>query len=161
MMQQWWQTLSERERRMVGLGGAAAFLLLIYALIWSPLTDSVRQMKSRVIFQQRTDRWMQHATRQIDQLKQAGFSDTSHHDEAILVLVERALAKQKLSAYLQHVQQPQGNQLVLTFHKAPFDRLMNCLQVLAQQVNIEVLQFNAKKSKVMGTVDAQVTLEQT
>ena len=161
MIQQWWQGLSERERRIVSVGGIAAVILLVYWLIWSPLTENVNQMKSQVIFQQNTYRWMQRATQQIGQLKQAGFSDAHHHDEAILVLVERALAQQKLSLYLRHVQQPQGNQLVLTFHKVPFDRLMSCLQTLAQEVNIEVLQFNASKTKVIGAVDAQVTLEQT
>jgi type II secretory pathway component PulM len=36
----WWAGLAERERRVVGAGGVALGLILVYLLVWEPLTTA-------------------------------------------------------------------------------------------------------------------------
>jgi general secretion pathway protein M len=155
-----WQSLSSTERRVLGIGGVIAFLLLGYALIWSPLARSVSTVRSRTYVQQKLLQWMQHAHKRIQQLKNEGFSAKQNSDQAILVLAEKTLTQRKLSRYLQQVQQPEANELTLKFHKIPFDQLMNWLQMLTHQDSIKVQKFSANKTSPVGTVNTQITLTQ-
>lgn len=159
-MKKWWLSLADRERKIISLGGLAAALLVGYTLLWSPLTTSVTTLRTHSHAQQKLFVWMQHAERRIQQLKNAGFSEQQNSNEAILVLAEKTLTESKLSRYLRHVQQLQANQLLLKFHKAPFDQLMKWLQILTRQNSVAVQKLTVDKAKSSGTVNATIMLQQ-
>lgn len=159
-MMKWWQSLSDRERNMLSIGGLMAILLLGYVLIWNPFAGSVSALRSRIYAQRQLLQWMQYAEKRIQQLQSEGFLEKKSDDEAILVLAEKTLTEHKLSRYLQQIQQPQENTLALKFHKIPFDQLMNWLQLLTHQNSITIQKFTANKAKPIGTVNVMITLTQ-
>jgi general secretion pathway protein M len=163
MITKWWQTLAQRERIMITAGVILGVILLFYTFILNPLNSAIDNLRDEIQTQQTLIRWMQQADAHILQLRQAGFTanSVSTQHEAVLVLVEHKLSDMKLNRYLQHTQQPQSNTLVLHFHQVPFDDLMHWIQDLSHQYQIGVQQFSATKTDPMGTVDANLTLQQS
>jgi len=159
-MSKWWQSLSDRERVILGIGGILAILLLSYTFLWSPLSTRVSALQSYTHSQQQALQWMRVAERRIEQLKSEGFSAIRTNDRSILVRTEKTLTQHKLSRYLQKVQQPKSNQLVLQLDKAPFDDLIQWLQLMTRQGGVVIQKFTADKTKPLGTVNAVIMLQQ-
>lgn len=152
-----WQTLSFRERVMLGMGVVTTVILLIYAILWSPLSNAVTHLQQQVASQQKLLQWMQHAVQKIQQLKQGEMPLTTHRkNEPLLELTERTITDKNLSRYLQQVQQPQANQLLLKFQQVPFDPLMSWLQTLLSQYAIQIKKINIKKTQAIGIVDVDI-----
>lgn len=160
-MNDWWQHSSLREKWMIILGGIIAIIILGYEFLWNPLSSSVNELQINIVKQQQLLNWMQRANQQIKQLRAAGFVESPTSEEALLVITERSLAEQKLSRYLDQVQQPTDNQLVLTFKTVPFDRLMTWLESLWRQYSINVSQMTIQKTDTPGLVQAKLTVERS
>lgn len=158
-MKDWWHHLAEREKIFITVGAIISAFLLGYALIWSPISNIYQNAKQNVRAQQQLLQWMQHASKRIQQLRTAGFTHREQTNQALLVITEKSIATQSLTAYLKQVQQPQQNQVVFNFSQAPFDTLIQWLQTLWKQNNIIVKQITVKKTETTGLVDAAVTLE--
>ncbi len=155
----WWEGLLDRERQMVSIGAAIVGVLMIYALIWSPLSDAVADRKTQVESQQHLLIYLQQASAKITRLKASGISvDATVDNAGLLALVEQTLGSQQLNSYLKQVQQPQQNQITLTFEKVPFDKLMQWLQMLSTSHGIHVQNLSATRLVVIGTADVQMVL---
>lgn len=161
----WWNSLSNRERRTVSVGGIVIIGLLSYVFVWSPISTATYRLHHQIFSQKNLYRWMWRANQHIQALTSAGISKNSAdiskvHDQTKVTLgsVERTLTNQGISLYVQHVQQQHTGQLVLNFHAVPFDKLMTWLQILVQQYDVSVEQFKASKTRLVGTVDANLML---
>lgn len=156
----WWESLLDRERQMISVGSAIVGLLIIYALIWSPLSDAVLDRKTQVESQRQLLIYLQHASVKIKQLKASGITVDAVVDNnaGLLALVEQTLGSLQLNSYLKQVQQPQQNQIALTFEKVPFDKLMQWLQMLSTMHGIHVQNLSATRLAVIGTADVQMVL---
>lgn len=157
-MNEWWQRLSIREKWMIIIGGIFVVIIFAYVFIWSPLSSNVNNLQTTNTEQRQLLNWMQHANRQIQQLKAAGFTEKPASTEALLVIAEKTLAEKKLSQYLNQVQQPSDNQLVLTFKTVPFDKLIAWLEFIWRQYSINVTQISVEKTNTPGLVEAKLTL---
>ena len=149
----------DRERYMVAIGGVIVGVLLVYVLVWSPLSEAVFDRQTQVESQQQLLIYLQHASAKISQLKASGISvDAAIDNTGLLALVEQTLGSQQLNSYLKQVQQPQQNQIALTFEKVPFDKLMRWLQVLSTTQGVHVQNLSATRLMVIGTADVQMVL---
>ncbi len=158
-MRSWWEGLQDRERQMISIGAAMVGVLMIYALIWSPLSDAVVDRKTQVESQQQLLIYLQHASTKISRLKASGITvDTAVDNTGLLALVEQTLGSQQLNSYLKEVKQPQQNQIALTFEKVPFDKLMQWLQVLSTTHGVYVQNLFATRLMVIGTADVKMVL---
>lgn len=153
-----WRVLSHRERIMLIAGSVIVFFLLGYTLLWNPLTAAVNQLREQITSQENLYHWMQHANQKIQQLKQLGVSDTKNDNEELLASVERSLTDKKLAQYLQQVQQPEKNKLVLKFQQVPFDQLMQWMQSLLKYNNIKVVKLHVERDRMAGIVNILLVL---
>lgn len=157
-LKSWWENLSDRERQMVSIGGVIVGVLFVYMTIWSPLSDAVADRKMQVTTHRQLLQYLQRASQTIAQLKSDGIVVDSSGNVDLLSLAEQTLSQQSLSTYLKQVQQPQQNQIALTFKNVPFDKLMQWLQTMTTQHDIKVQQFTAKRLPTIGTANVQMTL---
>ena len=157
-MKQWWENLLERERQMLTVGGILGGILFVYVVIWSPLSDAVQDRKTEVTTQQQLLQYLQKTSATILQLKAEGVQATATENADILALTEQSLSQQGLSNFLKQVQQPQPNQVALTFEKIPFDKLMQWLQTITTTQGVRVNELNATKLPVIGTANVTLTL---
>lgn len=158
MINQWWQSRSDRERVMIGMGAIAAIIFLSYALIISPISDRIVFLRNQVQEQQDLSNWMSKIEGRILLLRQTGYLQTKTRNEPLTMSIERTLTAKNLSGYLQQVQQRETNQLILHFHQVPFDELIDWLQQLSREYGIVVQQTTVTRTTPMGTVDAMFLL---
>ncbi|HLB56088.1 MAG TPA: type II secretion system protein M [Coxiellaceae bacterium] len=154
----WWGGLLDRERQMLMIGGIAVGIFLIYAAIWSPLSDAVQDRKTEVVTQRKLLHYLQNASSTITELKTEGIQVSAASNADLLSLAEQTLSQQDLSNFLKQVQQPKQNQIALTFQSVPFDKLMQWLQTLATQHGVRVTQLSAQRLAMIGTANVKMTL---
>lgn len=154
----WWGGLLDRERHMLTVGGILVGIFLIYAAIWSPLSNAVQDKKTEVVTQRKLLRYLQHASSTISELKTEGIHVSAASNADLLSLAEQTLSQQDLSHFLKQVQQPTQNQIALTFENAPFDKLMQWVQTLATQQGVRVTQLSAQRLPMIGTANVKMTL---
>lgn len=155
----WWDSLLERERRILSIGGVLVGIFLLYVVIWSPLSNAVSNAKTRAQSQQQLLRYLQNAEKLIAQYKALGIATHAEITRAdLLSEAQETLSKQGLSSFLKQVQQPTSNQLSLTFDAVPFDHLMAWLENLTTTRGVKVLQLSATRLPEMGMVEVKVVL---
>jgi type II secretory pathway component PulM len=148
-------TLSERERRMVIIGGVAGVLLLIFGVLL-PLDSSVSKAQERVGKKQADLAWM-HAVG--PELATAGPTVARpSSQESLLVVVDRAARESGLGGALTS-SEPQGpGVLRVRLEKAPFDIMIGWLARLADQNGISVDTANIDTAGAPGVVTASLVL---
>ncbi|MET0291236.1 MAG: type II secretion system protein M [Steroidobacteraceae bacterium] len=147
--------LSDRERRIVGIGLIAALVLLIVAIVM-PLERSVSQAAARVTRKQADLGWLQQMAPALATAPQVAAGGAQ---ESLIVLVDRTAREAGLGQALTG-SQPSGNGALRTqFEKADFNRLVAWIALLAEQhgVQADSANFEAVKDGP-GTVNAVVTL---
>ena len=71
-MKAWWDSLSRRERHLIGSGMALTLALLIYALAWQPFRASYHRLQQSVAEQRADLAWMRQVAQEVQRLSGAG-----------------------------------------------------------------------------------------
>ena len=65
MMKQWWESLSDTERKQLMGVGALVFVILFYFVVWAPLANSVEKKQKAIEKQIELNAWSKNAIMQI------------------------------------------------------------------------------------------------
>ncbi|HEY3785905.1 MAG TPA: type II secretion system protein M [Steroidobacteraceae bacterium] len=148
------QEMSERERRMVMLGGAIAVLLLIFGVI-VPLNHSVSQARQRITRKQADLEWMRSVA---PTLAAAGPSQGSGSNESLLIIVDRSARESGLTSALAGSDPSGAAGLQVRMQKASFDAMVAWLARLSQQNGIRVDGATIDNAGAPGIVNAAIIL---
>ena len=155
---QWWYERSQREQVLIGVGGFLIIILLVYILVWKPLTSNITTMRQTIQDQTALLSWLDTASSKIQQYESAGYTKRQASNQPLLVLTEQTLMQNKLSQYVTNTQQKSDNEIIITLKNIPFDRAVDWLEMLWKRDNVVVSNMNANKTKTMGLVNLTVTL---
>ena len=161
ILKSWWENLQDRERKILSISGTILSILFIYFAIWSPLSNAVSDRKHQVIAQTDLLHYLQKASTHIQALKASGIQVFSDENVNLLTLTEQSLTANALTLFLKQVQQPQNNQVSLTFEKVPFDKLMQWTQTLAMMHGVSIVSLSATRLSITGTADVKMVLSKT
>ncbi len=152
---EYWRQLQPREQTMLLAGGIAAAVLLLYALVWDPFNQSVRQLQQSVAAERVTLAAMQHAAREVVQLR--GGQASGARAQSLLTLVDETARSHGLGNALTKVE-PNGRHAVhVTLEGAPFDTVLQWIDTLVAR-GIKVTGFSADKGDGGGSADIQLSL---
>lgn len=157
MLKDWWQGLTDREQRVVSIGGVVAFILLLYLFAWTPLSAAVDDQRETLQRQVRLMTFLQHAATQINQLRASGAQANADDTQDITTLVEGVFSSDGIIAFVKQVQQPKQDQVTYILTAVPFDKLMSALHKVARS-GVRVVQFSASRKSESGLADIQITL---
>lgn len=152
-MQNWFNNLEERERRMV-LIGAAAVLLMILWLIVGPLYGNLSKLETQV----------ERQAIDLDAMREiaaaVGTSPIPGPDTGGSIVL-----KMQTSAASENLQidnyQPTGNTTVnASLNDASFNAIIRWLAALDKQYGIHVQNASIRRGNEPGTVDSQLVLVQ-
>jgi type II secretory pathway component PulM len=147
-------TLSERDRRMLLIGGVLAALLLVYIVI--QLDSSVSSAQKRIKKKQEDLSWIQTAGPEI---LAAGPIATSN-GEPLLVIVDRSARESGLGTALAGSEPAGPGGLSVRLQKASFDTLILWLARLSQQNGIRVDSASIDNAGAPGIVNAAIVLHE-
>jgi general secretion pathway protein M len=146
-------SLSERDRRTLKIGGVVAALLLVYVII--QLDGSVSSAHKRILKKQADLTWMRANGPELAQT--VGTRGTTG-GESLLVIVDRSARESGLASALAGSDPAGPGGLSIRLQKAPFDTLVPWLYRLSQQNGIRVDTASIESAGSPGLVNASIVL---
>jgi type II secretory pathway component PulM len=149
-------TLNERERRLVIIGGVVAAVLLIFGVVL-PLDSSVSKAQARVGQKQADLVWMQAIGPELASSGPVATKPSSQ--ESLLVVVDRAARETGLGNSLTSSEPSGEGRLRVRLEKAQFDILVGWLARLSEQHGIGVESASVDNAGAPGIVNAGLVLQ--
>jgi general secretion pathway protein M len=152
---QWWNNLAARERWFVSLGGAAALLILLYAVL-APLNDRVSTARERLAQKNSDLRWIEANAAQLQAAGPGNIQAATR--ENALVLIDRAARESGLGSALSSLEPAGDGAMRANLSAAPFDAMVAWLARLRQQHGVSVAGASVTANAAPGLVNATVQL---
>jgi general secretion pathway protein M len=146
-------SLSERDRRTLLIGGVIAALLLLYVVI--QLDSSVSSAHKRVLKKQTDLAWMRSNA---PALANIGGVHVGSDGQSLLVIVDRSARESGLGSALAGSDPAGPGGLSVRLQKAPFNNLISWLARLSQQNGIRVDTASIESAGTPGLVNAALVL---
>lgn len=156
-MMAWWRSREPREQLFLGLGGAVAALILLFALL-APLYARLSAAEQRLARKQDDLRWLQGSAPQV-MAAGPGLAAGPATPENALVIVDRVARESGLGNSVSQVQPTGSGQLQASLKDAAFDNIVAWLARLRQQHGISIVGLSVSPSSTPGVVNASVQLK--
>ena len=154
----WYDSLAERERRLVLIAGGFVAIALLWLLLVLPLHTITAKRAARVEKKTADLVWMRSMAPQVAAARSSG--STTSSNESLVVLIDRTARQAGLGSSLRD-QSPNGaHSLRLRLESASFDSLVAWLALLQQQHGVAVETANVDVGSAPGLVNASVTVGQ-
>jgi general secretion pathway protein M len=149
--------LSPREQRVVLLGGVAAVVLLVLAVV-VPLQRSVSAGAQRIERKRDDLAWLRSMGPQLAGALPARTTATAPLHESLVVLVDRTARDAGIGKALVGSQPSGDNGLNVRLEEAPFDAMVAWLSQLGERYGVRADSATIDAAKSAGTVDATLVL---
>lgn len=160
-LREWWQARDARERRVLGIGGAASAVLLGWAFIWHPLSASRISLRERVEAQRADLAAMRGGAARVGELRNQGVrAKAERQGKSLLALADASARGQQLGNALKRVEPLGPKSVRVSLEGASFDRIADWLDGLARDFGVTATEFSADRIEGVGLVNARVTLEE-
>lgn len=153
-MRAWYGNLSERDRRIVNIGGVVVIILVILGMVL-PLNRNIAQARQRIVAKQGDLAFIQSA---IPQLSAAGPAGNVAGGQDLIVLVDSSARESGLGKSLSSSQPTGENGLRVRLERVAFDGLVAWLARLAQSHGVSVESAEIEFAGQAGLVNAGLVL---
>ncbi len=153
-MRAWYHNLSERDRRIVNIGGVVVIILVILGTVL-PLNRNIAQARQRIVAKQGDLAFIQSA---IPQLSAAGPASSVGGGQELIVLVDSSARESGLGKSLSSSQPTGENGLRVRFERVAFDGLVAWLSRLAQSHGVSIESAEIEFAGEAGLVNAGLVL---
>ena len=148
-------TLSEREQKLVKFGGIGVVLILIFGVL-IPLDSSVAKTRARITQKQADLVWMKN----VAPVLAASGPVRTGGGESLIVIVDRSTRESGLEKSLAGSEPNGPAGIQVRMEKAPFDAMIGWLSRLSQQNGIGVDGASIDTAGAPGLVNAALVLRQ-
>lgn len=153
-MKSWWTSLQPRERLILGAGGTAAILIILWEFAWQPLTQGREQLRTSIA---------QKEQMLSDILRVGAIDDTESMpgaggQQSLFVLIDQTAQAGGLGGALTRARPDGTNAINVTFSNAAFDSLIAWLITLNQNDGIFVDGASINSARQQGLVSGQLLL---
>ena len=157
-MKDWWLNREPRERWLLTGAGLFLLLLMLWLLLWEPLSVKRQQLTQRIESQQTTLLAMQEIAQRAAMLTATGQDPGQVSDGTLLGLADRTVRAGGLAGSLRRIE-PEGERRVRVWlDQAPFDQTVGWLQSIAAEHGVGVIDANLSAGEQPGLVNLQITL---
>lgn len=157
-MKDWFFSLQERERLLVGGGAVVLLLLVVYLLVWEPIASGYNDLKTTVAEQKETLAWMRQAAGQIKALQRSGAGGAQGlGGRSLLAVVDQSARSGGLGSAIKRIEPDGSKGVKVWFEGAAFDPMIIWLGDLTKSYSIQpsVITLEPVGS---GRVNARLTL---
>lgn len=157
-LEQRWQSLAPRERKMLAVCAIVVGLLFLYYVIIQPLSNKVTQLQQDVQTQTELLAWMQPRVQRLQAQTQktpARQLTTSQ----LLQMLNTSLKRTDFANNLQEVSQTQDGGVQITLQKVPFDKLVTWLVQQQKANHVEVSRMSAQRTDSIGLANVVLAIK--
>ena len=158
-MRAYWETLSARDQRMLGIGALLVALLLGWAFVWHPLALARQQLALRVDADRSALLWMRSAQSELPSLSGTAHTLADRQGKSLLALADASARNAGLGAALKRVEPGGARSVRTSFEAANFDVLIGWIEALARDYGVEASDISIDRAEGLGIVNARVMLE--
>lgn len=160
-LQQKWNELTTRERKLLLIGGITITIGLFYISILNPLLNTLPHLRQEIQKQKELIQWMQPIVQRIQQLQTNGIAleNINVNNQSLLVMLEQSIQTEQIDKYIKQLRQTTENQITIEFNTIPFDQLITWLEKIWSSYSIGVYQLTIIPDKTPGLVQAQIILQ--
>lgn len=152
MFSAYYQSLEEREKLVLWLGGVCALVLLAY-LIWRPLSESNEHLLQQVAEKRALAAWMERAAEEVLHLQVNG-AYVQHSNVPLQRLITHKTNELNLKPA--RMQSKGESEVQLSFDKANFNVVLTMIDRLHVD-GVILKQANVRATDMPGRVKAQLT----
>jgi general secretion pathway protein M len=161
MIAAWWQSLSERDRRTLAIGGLAVALLLGWSFVWYPLARAREQLQQRVERERGDLAWMQQTSGELTTLRAKGArGQVDRQGKSLFALADVTARGAGLATALKRVEPTGPRSVRVSFETASFDALISWVDALSRDYGVQATDVSADRVEGIGLVNARVVLEE-
>ena len=150
----WFNALSERERRMVLAALAAAIVVLLVAVLL-PFERRVSSLAAQVATKQADLEWLKSVAPQLAGLRA---TTSTGGNESLVALADRVARETGVARQLKSLPSDSGG-LNVRMDQIPFDALVNWAGALTQRNGVHVVSATIDSGTVAGSVSATLVLQ--
>jgi general secretion pathway protein M len=158
-MKDYFMNLGASERRTLIIGAVLLALILVYALIWKPVTSSAENWRKAVNDKQTFVTWMNNAVQEAKLLRQREAPAANSSGQSLLALVDQTARRSQLGPALKRVEPKGSDEVRVRLEQAAFDDVMKWLTQLQRTNGISVDSVSLEKDDSPGRVSATLTLK--
>jgi general secretion pathway protein M len=155
-MRDWYDNLSERDRRIVTYGGALVLVLVLAGII-VPLNRNISMARERVTRKQDDLQFIQSVAPQLASAGQA--SGNAATAESLVVLIDSSARESGLGKSLTNSQPTGDKGLRVRLDRVSFDAMVAWLARLSQQHGVRVESAEIETAGEAGLVNAGLVLK--
>ncbi len=153
-MKAYFNSLNERERSTVIIGGVFVVFFLVYWLLFAPLTGAVEEKNLQLLDKAETLAWMN----QVRQQNTSAKKPVTVSNGQLLSLLANQLHATSFQQYQYKLEQTGTGDIQLTYDKVPYNAFVLWLWELSEKYAIELKQFNVDHTDVAGIVKVMLLL---
>ncbi len=154
-MQEWFDKLNERERKLVVGGAIAALLIVLLGWLW-PLNQRANEAHLRIERKQGDLAFVQMAAPEIIAAGPVPVAGAAN--ESLVVVVDRVARESGLADSITSTEPSGESQLRVRLTNASFDSMLAWLARLGQQHGVQVSNASVDPASGVGLVNASVEL---
>ena len=155
-MREWFDNLSERDRRIVTYGGAVVLVLVLLGIIL-PLHRNIAMARERVARKQGDLQFIQSVAQQL--ASAAPGSGNAASGESLVVLIDSSAREGGLGKALSSSQPTGDKGLRIRLDRVSFDAMVAWLARLSQQHGVRVESAEIESAGEAGLVNAGLVLK--
>ena len=160
-LNQWLDSLEEREKYFVIGGTIALVITLLYLIIWEPIISNFEQQQQKYEDQRQLYSWMKVSSSEIQKIKASGGNLAARsRSQSISSLADRSAITTGIKPFIETIDQNKKG-VKVSLVSADFDKIILWLADLENKYGIITTKLKIDKSKIAGAVDAKITLERS
>jgi general secretion pathway protein M len=157
-MKEWFAGLEPRERLLVSGGAVVLVLLLLYVVIWEPISSGYRNLQEDVAEQKQTLAWMQQAASQIKTLQRSSTGEVRGlGGRSLLAVVDQSARSGGLGDSIKRIEPDGSKGVKVWLEGVAFDPMILWLGKLTRTYQIETSLITIEPQGG-GRVNARLTL---
>lgn len=157
-MKDWFATLQPRERLILIAAATLLIPLLIYLLVWEPVSKEVTTLRTRVEAGKKQVAWLQKASNEARSLQASGTATTPNSSVSLITAIEKSATERNLRSYLKRIEPQGNNKISIDIDNAAFDDIIHWISELQTRYGATVAQFTAARSDQPGRVQARLVM---
>lgn len=158
-MMNYLKQLNERERLLLLVAVPVLAILLLYSLVWRPLSGTVELLQHRVQKQQDTLQYMRKAAQQVKALQQQKSAQSRGGGrQSLLALVDRTVKQAGLTRALKRVEPDGADKVRVRLEGAGFDTMIGWLESLQSRYGIQIESISVDALDNPGLVNVRLML---
>lgn len=158
-MKEWWNSLSERERLMIGAGGLLVLFGALYFILRASFFSPLASLRLTVPEKRAELAWMREAAGEVARSRPAGQGGAATAaGGSVMAVIDQTAKQEKLGGKLKRIEPDGENGAKVWVEEAAFDDIMRWLLLLDSKHAIRATAFSVETAAGPGFVKARLTL---